>query len=155
MSEENKEIKNNEELEKCRTQAEEYLSGWKRAKADLVNYQKDEARRFEEVIKFANKEFMKEAIVVLDSFDLAIGTLGEKAEKGFVMIRAQLADILKKHGLEQIKIEAGAPFDAAYHEALMEVDSTHPPGTVVEEIEKGYMLHGQVVRPSRVKISKS
>lgn len=147
-----------DELEKCQAQAEEYLAGWKRAKADLVNSQKDEAKRFEEVIKFANKEFMKDAIVVLDSFDLALSAEASAKEdrvyKGMIIIKNQLADVLKKHGLEQIKVSAGMPFDAVYHEALMEISSESPPGTIVEEIEKGYTLHGRVVRPSRVKISK-
>jgi molecular chaperone GrpE len=142
------------ELEKCKNQCEEYLNGWKRTKADLLNYQKDEAKRLEEVIKFANKDFLKDLIVVLDSFDLAINSLGEASDKGFMMIRSQLGDILKKHGLEQIKVEPGMAFDPEIHEALMEVPSGHPPGTIAEEIEKGYILNGRVVRPARVKISK-
>ncbi len=151
------EEKNNnleEDLKRYQAQLEEYLSGWKRAKADLVNYQKDEAKRFEEVIRFANKEFIKDIIVVLDSFDLAIVSLGDKAEKGFVMIRSQLGDVLKKHGLEEIKVAVGDEFDASRHEALMAVESESPPGTITEEVEKGYMLSGRVVRPVRVKISK-
>ncbi len=142
------------ELERCKSQAEEYLNGWKRAKADLVNYQKDEAKRFEEVIKFANKDFIKDLITVLDSFDLAITSLGDKVEKGFMMIRTQLGDSLKKHGLEGMAVKIGDDFDASRHEALIAVESDAPPGAIVEVIEKGYLLNGQVVRPARVKISK-
>ena len=58
----------NERLEKCLKEKEDYLNGWKRAKADLINYQKDEARRFEEVLKFGNIELIKDFIPVLDSF---------------------------------------------------------------------------------------
>lgn len=157
MSEEIKEENKKDELselEKYKALSDEYLSGWKRAKADLANYQKDESKRFEEVIKFANKDFVKDIIVVLDSFDLAIASLGDKAEKGFMMIRAQLADNLKKNGLEQIKIASGDDFDPARHEALLAIESEYPPGSVVEEVERGYVLHGRVVRPARVKISK-
>ncbi|MFA6135839.1 MAG: nucleotide exchange factor GrpE [Candidatus Paceibacterota bacterium] len=53
-------------------QAEEYLDGWKRAKADLANYKKDESKRFEAVLKFANEQIIRDAVLVLDSFDLAI-----------------------------------------------------------------------------------
>lgn len=154
------ELKNNleEELKKYQAQCDEYLNGWKRAKADLVNFQKDETKRLEEVVKFANKEFLKDLIVVLDSFDLAINSLGESSatggDKGFQMIRIQLADVLKKHGLEAIKVEPGMPFDPERHEALLEIESDQPSGTIAEEIEKGYTLNGRVVRPARVKISK-
>ncbi len=147
-----------DDLKKCQAQAEEYLSGWKRAKADLINHQKDEAKRFEEVIKFANKDFIKNLIVVLDSFDLALSAEAKAKEdatsKGIQIIRSQLADALHKNGLEQIQVKIGDGFDPARHEALMEVESESPPGTIVEEIEKGYALHGTVVRPARVKISK-
>mgnify|MGYP001616301943 CR=1 FL=1 len=150
MNEEQKNI-NDGDLAKCQAQLEEYLAGWKRAKADLVNFQKDEAKRFEDVVKFSNKEFIKDAITVLDSLDLAIASSGDK---GLEIIRNQFGDILKKHGVEEMAVRVGEAFDAACHEALMAVDSGGPPDTVAEVIEKGYTLHGRVVRPSRVKISK-
>jgi len=141
------------DLKKCQTQCDDYLNGWKRAKADLINYQKDEAKRFEDFAKFSSKAIMKDLIVVLDSFDLAL--LGTKPEdKGYHMIKVQLGDLLKKHGLEEINTSPGDPFDPSIHEALMEEESTHPPGAVSEVIEKGYKLNGQVIRPARVKISK-
>ena len=110
------------------------------------------------MIKFANKDFIKNLIVVLDSFDLALSAEAKAKEdatsKGIQIIRSQLADALHKNGLEQIQVKIGDGFDPARHEALMEVESESPPGTIVEEIEKGYALHGTVVRPARVKISK-
>ena len=64
-----------------------------------------------------------------------------------------LEDILKKRGLESIKA-VGEKFDPAFHEAIAEVEAKAEPGTVVEEIEKGYKLNGKVIRAARVKISK-
>jgi molecular chaperone GrpE len=136
---------------------EEYLNGWKRAKADLINYQKDEAKRFEEVVKFANAAIIKDLIVVLDSFNIALEVLEkqEKSEKGIYMIKAQLEDILKKNGLETMASSVGSKFDPNFHEAVAEVESEKPAGTIIEEIEKGYLLNGRVIRPTKVKLSKA
>lgn len=153
------------ELEKCKAERDEYLAGWKRAKADLINYQKDETRRLEEFAKYANKELIRELITVMDSFDLAIaamassaqgfgGPKGDKVDKGTLMIRTQLEDVLKKQGLERMSVTVGAPFDPAFHEAVAAVESTESPGAVVEEVERGYTLHGRVMRPARVKVAK-
>ena len=61
-----------ERLKKCEAERQEYLDGWKRARADFINYQKDEARRFEEFAKFASAALLEDLLLVLDSFDLAI-----------------------------------------------------------------------------------
>ena len=67
-----------EKLAETKKQRDEYLAGWQRAKADFLNYKKDEARRFEELIRFANEDILEEFIGVLDRFDLALAAL-EKA----------------------------------------------------------------------------
>lgn len=134
---------------------EEYLDGWKRAKADLINYKKDEAKRFESVLKFANEQIIRDVLVVLDSFDLAIASLGDsKEEKGVFLIRTQLEDILKRYGLERVMVSVGQPFDPSLHEAIATVETQQPSGTIIEEVERGYMLHGKLIRPARVKVSK-
>lgn len=141
----------NPELEKCEKEKEEYLNGWKRAKADLINYQKEEAKRFEELMKFANSGLLRDLISVLDSFDLAKNSL---EEKGVLMIKSQLEDIMKKQGIEKISAIPGESFNPSMHESVGEAESGHPPGAIAEEISKGYLLSGRVIRPARVKISK-
>lgn len=137
-------------------QCEEYLNGWKRAKADFINYQKDETRRFEELAKFGNETLMKDIISILDSFDLAEGAHPD--DKGLRIIRTQLENLLRKRGFEPIVTKIGDAFDPARHEALLAVESqegaTGPPNTITEELEKGYTLYGKVIRPARVKIIK-
>lgn len=141
--------------EDVKTQGE-YLDGWKRAKAELLNYKKDEAKRFESIIKFSNESLVKELLTVLDSFDLAVNSLEEdsKAQKGFYLIKSQLEDILKRNGVEKIKVEIGEVFNPEFHEAIASVNSDKPADTIIEEIESGYILNGKVIRPVRVKISK-
>lgn len=162
MAEEIKEeFQNKEEqnpVSDCEKQHDEYLDGWKRAKADLINYKKDESRRFEAIVKFANEAIVKDLITVLDSFDLALVTFSSeedsKTQKGLYLIRRQLEDILKLSGLERVIISVGQPFDPSLQEAVAEVESDKASGTVVEEVEKGYTLHGKLIRPARVKVAK-
>lgn len=144
------------ELSKCQKERDEYLDGWKRAKAELLNYKKDEVQRFEQIIKLANEGLIKDLLVVLDSFDLGLAALEKEglAQKGMYLIRSQLEDILKSHGLERITVSEGQPFNPAIQEAIVEVESDKPTGTVIEEIEKGYLLNGRVIRPARVKVAK-
>ncbi len=146
----------NEQLVQLQKERDEYLDGWKRAKADFLNYKKDEAKRFEQIIKFSNESLIKELLAVLDSFDLAINSFEEdqKAQKGLVLMKSQLENILKSNGLEKIKVEIGEPFNPEFHEAINKVESDKPADTIVEEIEAGYIFNGKVIRPARVKIAK-
>lgn len=143
---------------KCQKEREEYLDGWKRAKADLLNYKKDETKRFESVIKFSNEALVRDLINVLDSFNLAIVSLEDesdkKTQKGLYLIRQQLEDILRQNGLEKIIVSVGEQFNPASQEAIASVESDKPSGTVLEEIERGYTLHGKLIRPARVKVAK-
>ena len=143
-------------LAQCQKERDEYLDGWKRAKADLINYKKDETKRFEDVVRFANESFIHELISVLDSFDLALISLAsdEKTQKGLYLIRQQLEDILRQSGLEKISISPGDKFNPALAEAIAEAESDKPSGSIVEEVEKGYLLNGKIIRPARVKIAK-
>lgn len=139
-------------------QAEEYLNGWKRAQADLINYKKDETKRFHEIIKFANEALIRDLLNVLDSFDLALTTLEKteaaEAKRGIYLIKNQLENILKDNGLEIIIVSVGERFNPAVQEAIAVVDSDKESGIVLEVISNGYLLNGKLIRPARVKVSK-
>lgn len=155
--EEKNEIGNHgDELEKCLKEKDEYLEGWKRAKADFANYKKSEKERMEEAVMFANKSIIKDLLAVIDSFELSLSVLEKKnpVEKGVRMIKNQLEDALRRYGLEKIKVSPGDRFDTSFCEALGEIESGHPENTIAEEIESGYRLHNKVIRPARVNISK-
>jgi molecular chaperone GrpE len=155
-------IKNKEEiceeteLDVCKKKCEEYLEGWKRAKADFINYKKEEIGRVSELMKFSNESILSDLITVLDSFHLGI-SLGndETAKKGMELIKTQMEDVLKRYGLEKISVARGSPFDPKMHEAVDEIESEYPEGMIAEELEKGYTLSGKVIRPIKVKLSKT
>jgi len=145
------------EIEKISKERDEYLDGWRRAKADLINYKKDEAKRFEEVAKFSNEGILKDLVSVLHSFDLGMIGLDESnvARKGLYMIRGQMEDVLGRHGLVRIKAEIGKKFDPVYHEAIDMVEKEgFESGTVAEEVKAGYMLNGKVLKAALVKVVK-
>jgi len=139
----------------CDKERKEYLDGWQRAKADLINYKKDEQRRFEELARYATDDLLQDLIGVLDNFDLALGTqLPPEAEKGIVLIRGQLESILRKNGVEAMEGGAGDPFNPELHEAIGEEESAAPAGAVARVLQRGYRLRDRVIRPARVKVSK-
>lgn len=156
LNDNQKDDNSNENFGKISREREEYLDGWQRSRAELINYKKDEAKRFEEFRKIANEMIVRDLIVVLDSFDLALTTLEKDGniEKGLYLIKAQFEDILKNYGLERVTISVGQPFDPLIAEAVVEVESNRPSGTIVEEVEKGYTLYGKLIRPARVKVAK-
>ncbi|OGZ01165.1 MAG: nucleotide exchange factor GrpE [Candidatus Liptonbacteria bacterium RIFCSPLOWO2_01_FULL_45_15] len=145
-----------EKLAEAEKQRDEYLAGWQRAKADFLNYKKDEGKRFEDLIRFANEDILEELIGVLDSFDLGLAAL-EKAgpvEKGVYMVRSKLDNVLKQRGLEILSVKIGDKFDPSLSEAMVEIESEQPVGTILEIIESGYKLRDKILRPARVKVSK-
>ncbi len=175
MSHEKKEAKKDDidkddlgkKLEECEKLKDEYLAGWQRARADFLNYKKDELERIESLISFANTGLMLKILPILDNFELAARqnfpsenlSGQEKKEKeriiqGFLQIKTQLENLLKSQGIEEI-VSLGQKFDPKLHEVVEEIEADDKePGIIIEEIQKGYMCVGQVLRPAKVKINK-
>jgi len=136
-------------LKQCQKEKEEYLAGWQRAKADLINYKKEQEKKISDYYKFANEGLILEILPVLDSFEEA---MKHDENEGIKQLYNQLKNILKNNGVEEIKA-VDQPFNPELHESVDEVEGKKP-GFIVEEVQKGYKLHGKVIRPSRVKITK-
>lgn len=145
-----------EELEK---QKAEYLAGWQRARADFLNYKKEEMERIEQFLKYGEEEFILKILPILDNFYLAEKNLQEnlkkeEAVKGLLQIKTQILDLLKNQGVEEIRT-VGEKFDPNFHEATEQVDlKEKEPGIVVEESQKGYTINGRLLRPAKVKVTK-
>lgn len=148
--EENKNI----EAEPLR-QAQEYLNNWKRERADFINYKKDEIKRLGEFVKFANEAVILEVIEVLDDLEKAAKEINNE---GLDQILKKFQDLLKKYDVERIKVE-GEKFNPLFHEAIAAPSEAGEgregtEGDKLEEIRAGYTMHGKVIRPARVKITK-
>jgi len=144
-----------EKLKNCQKERDEYLDGWQRARADFINYKKDEGKQREEFIKFSNNLLISDILLVLDSLGLACRNIANPTgtEKGFQLIHGQLNNILKKYGLTEIKT-TGEKFNPRLHEAVEEVESDKESGIITETVQKGYLMHDKVIRAAKVKISK-
>ncbi|MBZ9578652.1 nucleotide exchange factor GrpE [Patescibacteria group bacterium] len=146
-------------LEECRKQKEEYLAGWQRARADFLNYKKKEMESIGELIKYASGGLILKILPILDNFEIVekkISTNLKNDEniKGLLQIKTQLSGFLKNQGIEEIKC-LGEKFDPNLHEVVEGVElKDKESGIVIEEIRKGYKIHGKVLRPTKVKISK-
>jgi len=156
MESEQKRMKAEQERIEAEQKAEEYLALAQRAKADFINYKREQEAKISEIIKFANEGLILDILPVLDSFELAIKHLSNNEEggkdNGIEELNNQLENILKSNGVE--KNEAvGEKFNPELHESIEVVEGGES-GVIVEEIQKGYRLHGKVIRPSKVKISK-
>lgn len=146
----------NTELDNCKKQAEEYLNNWKHERADFVNYKKDEAKRAEEFVRFANEPLILEVIEVLDDLELA---QREIKNEGLSKVIKKFKDVLRKYGVEEMEIE-GKQFDPNLHEQVF-ADSSGPiPSGIylmgnLQKVRSGYTMHGRVLRAARVSIIAS
>ena len=163
MEEETKKIGEVEELKKeledAKAKCEEYLNGWKRERADFLNYKKGEMERIGDLAKYANEELILKIIPILDNIYLAESHVPEELKthqwiKGFNHIKNQLCDFLVKEGIEAIET-FGKRFDPNFMEIVEEVASEgEDSGVVVGETQKGYTMEGKIIRVAKVKISK-
>jgi molecular chaperone GrpE len=139
--------------------AAENYDKYLRALADLENYKKRAAKEKQDTIKYGNENLIKDLLPLIDGIDRAMDC-AEKSDdfeafrEGLKMLQDQLCTCLKKHGVETIDAE-GHCFDPNIHEALMQVESAeHDANQVVSQLEKGYLLHGRLIRPAKVCICK-
>jgi len=150
MEEENQDKK----LEQCEKQKEEYLAGWQRARADFLNYKKEEMERISGLIVYAHEEILIKLLPILDDFDRAEKEIKDEASlKGVNQIKNQLQDLLKSYGIEEMK-SLGQKFDPNFHEAVEQVEGKGEFGIIIEEIQKGYLIQGRVLRVAKVKVAK-
>ncbi len=162
MSEKKPEIKTEDlqkQLEELKKQKDEYLQGWQRARADFLNYKKEEMERIAGFMAYANEELILKILPILDNFEIVENKLPESLKneenvKGILQVKIQLQDFLKNQGLEEIKT-VGEKFDPNLHETVGEVEiKDKESGIIIEEIQKGYKINGRLLRPAKIKVSK-
>lgn len=146
------------ELEAARAEAAAHYDRYVRAVAELDNYRKRTVRMRAEARDETLRDVLLQVAPILDNLRRALRQETPEAEllkQGVELICGQFNDVLKGYGLAEIEA-VGQPFDPVVHEALAEVpDGEHPPGTIIEEMEKGYKLNDKVVRFARVVVSKA
>ncbi|SEJ22336.1 molecular chaperone GrpE [Bhargavaea ginsengi] len=144
------------ELEKELEQKEDkYL----RLLSDFENFKRRSAAEMQASEKYRSQKLMVELLPVLDNFGRAFDAevTSEDAialKKGMEMISRSFRSALEKEGLEEIETE-GKEFDPNFHHAVMQgQDDSKPSNTILEELQKGYMLKDRILRPSMVKVNE-
>ena len=148
----------NKKLEEKEKEAAANYDKYLRTVADLENYKKRAIREKSDIIKYGNQELIKDILPFIDSLDRALehdtGDV-QAFKEGIALIQEQLLSCLKKHGVERIET-AGLNFDPNFHEALMQMESDqHEDNKIVSEMERGYLLNGRLLRPSKVCVCKN
>ena len=126
-----------------------------RVQADFENYRKRVQREQTAIVERATEGLVEQLLPILDSFELALGTLDDsepKVRKGVELVYAELLGALERAGLERIETD-GAPFDPNVHEAVLSEDGDGDP-VVAETMRRGYRLKGKVLRPAMVKVAR-
>jgi molecular chaperone GrpE len=147
-----------DQLSEAKRERDEYLELARRTKADFENYRKRVAKETSEALARGKADLARQLLPALDNLERALAA-GEDPSahqalvQGVAMVRDELHSRLEGAGVESFD-PTGEKFDPQLHEAL----STRPdegtkPGVVLETVEKGYRLNGQVLRPARVVVS--
>jgi len=126
--------------------------------AELENFRKRMAKERKDILAYAGQEILYSLLEILDNFGRALETDRTESNpaviiEGIELIRKQLGAVLAKFGVKPIDA-LGSPFDPKLHEALQHVPSPDAkPGSIVHELQKGYMYRDRVLRPARVVIA--
>ncbi|MDD5331564.1 MAG: nucleotide exchange factor GrpE [Candidatus Nanoarchaeia archaeon] len=149
MTEKTKKTKENPEK-----QLQEYKDILQRLQAEFENYRKRTEKEREDIIKYGNQELIIKLLPIVDSFELALNNRKDKDQfvKGIELIYSQFTDTLEKEGVKKIKV-LGEKFNPNIHEALLQEHSDKPEGTIIEELQSGYVLNNKVIRFAKVKLS--
>ena len=155
MKDKSKKGNTNDQLQVTKTQAQEYLNGWKRALADYDNYKNESGKRAEQTRSYQTAEIFNKAIPIIELYQSALEHIPEDDKAsgwaiGLTQIAKQWQALLKQYDIKPIEC-TNAIFNPAYHEA---VEQRHEPKqkdeAVLKVIEQGYTIQDQVIRPAKV-----
>jgi molecular chaperone GrpE len=142
---------------------EEAAKNWDlylRCRADLENYRKRAQREKEDLGRFANESLLRELLPVLDNLERAVAHARESGGDGTLLEGVEMTIGLLRKAFDQFGVTAvdavGKPFDPACHEAMGQLEHAElPPGSVAQELQKGYLLNQRLLRPALVMVSKA
>lgn len=146
------------EVERLRAEVAELKDRFLRDRAELENFKRRQARDKAEALRFANEGLLRDLLPIIDNLYRAMEHARASTDvaviaDGVEMTIRGLTDTLERHGVKIVEA-LGRPFDPAHHEAIGHIESEHPPNTVVDEHQRGYLLHDRLLRPALVTVGK-
>ena len=146
-----------ERLKKAELAAAEHHDAWLRAKAEADNIRKRARGEIASAHKFALESFATELLAVKDSLEAALAAENASVESmrsGAALTLKQLAGVFERFNLAEIN-PVGQKFDPHRHQAISAVEAQAEPNTIVQVLQKGYLLHDRVIRPALVLVAKA
>jgi molecular chaperone GrpE len=151
-----------DELESLRGELAEFKDRYVRMMAEVENIRRRTEREKAELAKYAFEGFFKDLLPTLDSLEKALPSSGDSTVEnteahsayfeGMVMVKRQLLDVLRRHGLEIVRA-SGVDFDPNLHQAIQRIESPEvAKDTVKDEYALGYTLHGRLLRAAMVSV---
>jgi molecular chaperone GrpE len=147
-------------LNASRDEAKETYDRLLRVSAEFENYKKRSARDLDDFRKFATQSLLKEMLSVVDNLELAINSANENQSQdnslkaGLDLTHKEILRVLKKFSVTPIEAKENA-FDPTFHEAVMQEETDeYPENTVINEMQKGYLIHDRLLRPAMVVVAK-
>lgn len=145
-----------EQLRKAEQEAAEHRDAWLRARAEADNIRKRAQVEITNANKYAVEEFATQLLAVRDSLEAALiaeNPSVESMKSGVELTLKQLAAVFERFHVSEIS-PAGQKFDPHRHQAISTVESDQEPHTVVQVLQKGYLLRDRVIRPALVTVAK-
>lgn len=128
-----------------------------RERADLENYRKRTQREKEELLKYGNESLILEVLPAIDNLERALehASNDDPVVAGVQLTLDMLLASLKKFGVAAVELAPGAPFDPAFHQAMCQAEGNgQDSNTVVQVMQKGYLLNERLLRPAMVSVAK-
>jgi molecular chaperone GrpE len=146
------------DLEALRAEKDEQFRAWQRTQADFMNYRRRSEQERAELVKLAEAVLIRDLLPVVDDLQRALVNLPPELRgltwvDGILLIERKLAAVLEAHGLTPIDA-LGKEFDPHEHDAVLREGEPSAATVVTGELQKGYRLHDQVLRPTLVKVGE-
>jgi molecular chaperone GrpE len=143
-------------LKQAEQAAQEHQEAWLRARADSENFRRRSQTEIANAHKFAVENFATELLAVKDSLEAALASSNattESMKSGVELTLRQLTSVFEKFNVKEID-PLGEKFDPHRHQAISTAESDAEANTVVQVLQKGYLLHDRVIRPALVIVAK-
>ncbi|MEM3199486.1 MAG: nucleotide exchange factor GrpE [Candidatus Micrarchaeaceae archaeon] len=156
MQKASREVENNESMQNLKKEYDELKERHARTMAEFDNYKKRVQKDIDSAKELGTIELTRALLGTLDEFDLTLAVASKSDDKvlakGVELLYANFVETLKSFGLEDI--DASSKADPYKHEIAMVAQNDKPEGSIIEVIKKGYSMHGKIIRPATVIVSK-
>jgi len=147
-----------QEIAVLKAELAELKDRWMRERADLENFKRRAVREKSDALRFGSEALLKDLIPIIDNLHRALAHARSSGEvepivTGVELVLRGFDEVLGRHGVKVVEAR-GVPFDPSRHEAISHVESETPANMVIDEHQRGYVLHDRLLRPALVTVGK-